>query len=176
MLLVLYTNVYIGCMVGTSSDSLLFLISFFWLNRVDDARLPLSRIVPIPSNQLNLYRIVIILRFIILCFFFQYRITHPVPDAYGLWLTSVICEIWFALSWLLDQFPKWHPINRETYIDRLALRFIIFLLCWCNLELLYLFSFSKTLNVMCYLMQVHYNFLLLSALVVSSIKLSQVTK
>ncbi|KQK07271.1 probable cellulose synthase A catalytic subunit 1 [UDP-forming] [Brachypodium distachyon] len=93
------------------------------MQMVDDARLPLSRIVPIPANQLNLYRIVIILRLIILCFFFQYRVTHPVPDAYGLWLVSVICEIWFALSWLLDQFPKWYPINRETYLDRLALRY-----------------------------------------------------
>ncbi|VAI42760.1 unnamed protein product [Triticum turgidum subsp. durum] len=79
--------------------------------------------VPIPANQLNLYRIVIILRLIILCFFFQYRVSHPVRDAYGLWLVSVICEIWFALSWLLDQFPKWYPINRETYLDRLALRY-----------------------------------------------------
>ncbi|KAI7987795.1 putative cellulose synthase A catalytic subunit 1 [UDP-forming] [Camellia lanceoleosa] len=35
----------------------------------------------------------------------------------------VICEVWFALSWLLDQFPKWSPINRETYLDRLALRY-----------------------------------------------------
>ncbi|KAL5203409.1 hypothetical protein ABZP36_014361 [Zizania latifolia] len=93
------------------------------MQMVDDARLPLSRIVPIPSNQLNLYRIVIIFRLIILCFFFQYRVTHPVNDAYGLWLVSVICEIWFALSWLLDQFPKWYPINRETYLDRLALRY-----------------------------------------------------
>jgi len=90
--------------------------------RADDARLPLSRIVPISPNELNLYRIVIVLRLIILCFFFQYRITHPVNDAYGLWLVSVICEVWFALSWLLDQFPKWYPINRETYLDRLALR------------------------------------------------------
>lgn len=90
--------------------------------RADDARLPLSRIVPISPNELNLYRIVIVLRLIILCFFFQYRITHPVEDAYGLWLVSVICEVWFALSWLLDQFPKWYPINRETYLDRLALR------------------------------------------------------
>ncbi|VAI42738.1 unnamed protein product [Triticum turgidum subsp. durum] len=89
------------------------------MQMVDDARLPLSRIVPIPANQLNLYRIVIILRLIILCFFFQYRVSHPVRDAYGLWLVSVICEIWFALSWLLDQFPKWYPINRETYLDRL---------------------------------------------------------
>ncbi|KAJ3694203.1 hypothetical protein LUZ60_009683 [Juncus effusus] len=93
------------------------------MQMADDARQPMSRVVPLPSNQLTLYRVVIILRLIILCFFFQYRVTHPVKDAYGLWLTSVICEIWFALSWLLDQFPKWHPINRETYLDRLTLRF-----------------------------------------------------
>lgn len=47
----------------------------------------------------------------------------PAYDAYPLWLISVICEIWFALSWILDQFPKWFPINRETYLDRLSLRF-----------------------------------------------------
>ncbi|KAK4485996.1 hypothetical protein RD792_008651 [Penstemon davidsonii] len=50
-------------------------------------------------------------------------ILHPVPDAYGLWITSVICEIWFAVSWILDQFPKWYPIERETYLDRLSLRY-----------------------------------------------------
>jgi cellulose synthase A len=37
-------------------------------------------------------------------------------------LVSVICEIWFAMSWILDQFPKWLPVNREAYLDRLALR------------------------------------------------------
>ncbi|MQM09348.1 hypothetical protein Taro_042214 [Colocasia esculenta] len=93
------------------------------LQIADDARQPLSRVVPIPSNQLNLYRVVIVLRLVILGFFFQYRTTHPVNDAYALWLISVICEIWFALSWLLDQFPKWYPINRETYLDRLAVRY-----------------------------------------------------
>ncbi|XP_050890267.1 cellulose synthase A catalytic subunit 1 [UDP-forming]-like [Lathyrus oleraceus] len=43
--------------------------------------------------------------------------------AYPLWLTSAICEIWFALSGILDQFPKWSPINREIYLDRLAIRY-----------------------------------------------------
>ncbi|KAL5980187.1 putative cellulose synthase A catalytic subunit 5 [UDP-forming] [Asimina triloba] len=52
-----------------------------------------------------------------------YRLTHPVNDAYGLWLVSVICELWFAVSWILDQFPKWLPIDRETYLDRLSLRY-----------------------------------------------------
>ena len=92
--------------------------------RADDARQPLNRVVPISSSHLTPYRVVIILRLIILGFFLQYRVTHPVNDAYPLWLTSVICEIWFALSWLLDQFPKWSPINRETYLDRLALRLV----------------------------------------------------
>lgn len=88
-------------------------------------RQPMSRVVPIPSSHLTPYRVVIILRLIILAFFLQFRITHPVKDAYPLWLTSVICEIWFALSWILDQFPKWYPINRETYLDRLALRLVL---------------------------------------------------
>nr|VDD40801.1 unnamed protein product [Brassica oleracea] len=93
------------------------------LQMADDTRLPMSRIVPIPPSHLTPYRVVIILRLIILGFFLQYRTTHPVKDAYPLWLTSVICEIWFAFSWLLDQFPKWYPINRETYLDRLAIRY-----------------------------------------------------
>ncbi|CAN4076742.1 unnamed protein product [Withania somnifera] len=92
------------------------------LQMADDARQPMSRVVPIPSSHLTPYRVVIILRLIILGFFLQYRLTHPVNDAYPLWLVSVICEVWFALSWLLDQFPKWSPVNRETYLDRLALR------------------------------------------------------
>ncbi|KAA3473997.1 cellulose synthase A catalytic subunit 1 [UDP-forming]-like [Gossypium australe] len=78
------------------------------LQMADDAPQPLSRVVPISSSHLTPYRVVIILRLIILGFFLQYRATHPVKDAYPLWLTS---------------FPKWYPINRETYLDRLALRY-----------------------------------------------------
>ncbi|WVZ60970.1 hypothetical protein U9M48_010916 [Paspalum notatum var. saurae] len=89
----------------------------------DETRQPLSRKVPIPSSRINPYRMVIVIRLIVLCIFLHYRITNPVRNAYPLWLLSVICEIWFALSWILDQFPKWSPINRETYLDRLALRY-----------------------------------------------------
>ncbi|TQE00679.1 hypothetical protein C1H46_013728 [Malus baccata] len=93
------------------------------LPMMDEGRQPLSRKLPIPSSKINPYRMIIILRLIILGLFFHYRILHPVNNAYGLWLTSVICEIWFAISWILDQFPKWHPIKRETYLDRLSLRY-----------------------------------------------------
>ncbi|KAH0887782.1 hypothetical protein HID58_050211 [Brassica napus] len=89
----------------------------------DEARQPLSRKVSIPSSRINPYRMVIMLRLVILCLFLHYRITNPVPNAFTLWLISVICEIWFAFSWILDQFPKWFPVNRETYLDRLALRY-----------------------------------------------------
>lgn len=64
----------------------------------------------------------IVIRLVVLAFFFRYRILNPVNDAYGMWVNSVVCEIWFAISWILDQFPKWLPINRETYLDRLSLR------------------------------------------------------
>ncbi|KAK3017914.1 hypothetical protein RJ639_002790 [Escallonia herrerae] len=88
-----------------------------------DIMQPLSRVVPIPKSQITPYRIVIIIRLIILGLFFHYRVTNPVESSYGLWLTSVICEIWFAISWVLDQFPKWSPINRDTYIDALSARY-----------------------------------------------------
>lgn len=93
------------------------------MHRSPDAGEPLSATIPIPPNMLTPYRIVIIMRLIILGLFFHYRVTNPVDSAFGLWLTSIICEIWFAVSWVLDQFPKWYPVNRETYIDRLSLRY-----------------------------------------------------
>ncbi|XVF39060.1 hypothetical protein PTKIN_Ptkin01aG0005500 [Pterospermum kingtungense] len=93
------------------------------LPMMDEGRQPLSRKLPIPSSKINPYRMIILLRLVILGLFFHYRITHPVHDAFVLWLISVICEIWFAVSWILDQFPKWYPIERETYLDRLSLRY-----------------------------------------------------
>ncbi|XP_021722190.1 cellulose synthase A catalytic subunit 4 [UDP-forming]-like [Chenopodium quinoa] len=90
---------------------------------IAEARQPLWRKVPISSSKINPYRIIIIMRLVILAFFLRFRILTPAEDAYPLWLISVICETWFAFSWILDQFPKWFPINRETYLDRLTLRF-----------------------------------------------------
>ncbi|KAM0021064.1 putative cellulose synthase (UDP-forming) chromatin regulator PHD family [Helianthus debilis subsp. tardiflorus] len=90
---------------------------------LDEARQPLSRKVPIASSKINPYRMVIVARLFILAIFLRYRLMNPVQDGFGLWLTSVICEIWFAFSWILDQFPKWFPIDRETYLDRLSLRY-----------------------------------------------------
>ncbi|XP_028807306.1 probable cellulose synthase A catalytic subunit 6 [UDP-forming] isoform X2 [Neltuma alba] len=90
---------------------------------MDEARQALSRKMAIPSSKINPCRIMIIIRVVILGFFFHYRLTHPVDNAFALWLVAVICELWFAISWILDQFPKWFPVQRETYLDRLSLRY-----------------------------------------------------
>ncbi|XP_017414671.1 cellulose synthase A catalytic subunit 8 [UDP-forming] [Vigna angularis] len=87
------------------------------------AAAPLSVIIPMSKSKIAPYRTVIIMRLIILGLFFHYRVTNPVDSAFPLWLTSIICEIWFAFSWVLDQFPKWCPVNRQTFIDNLSARF-----------------------------------------------------
>ncbi|KAI4338979.1 hypothetical protein MLD38_023975 [Melastoma candidum] len=88
-----------------------------------EARQPLWRKIPVSSSKISPYRMVIVLRLFVLVFFLRFRVTTPAMDAYPLWLISVMCEIWFAFSWILDQFPKWNPVNRETYLDRLSIRF-----------------------------------------------------
>ncbi|XP_073104613.1 probable cellulose synthase A catalytic subunit 8 [UDP-forming] isoform X2 [Elaeis guineensis] len=93
------------------------------LERDEELRQPLSRKVSIPSSKINPYRVVMIFQIVALAFFFRYRLVNPVHNAYGLWLTSIICESWFALSWILNQLPKWQPITRITYPERLCLRY-----------------------------------------------------
>ncbi|KAI3981854.1 hypothetical protein MKX01_017271 [Papaver californicum] len=93
------------------------------LPKMDEGRQPLSRKLSIPSSKINPYRLIILFRIVVLGVFFHYRLLHPVHEAFWLWLASVICEIWFGVSWILDQFPKWCPIERETYLDRLSLRY-----------------------------------------------------
>ena len=36
---------------------------------------------------------------------------------------SIVCEIWFAFSWILDQFPKFCPISRATDLEVLKEKF-----------------------------------------------------
>ncbi|GAQ88788.1 Cellulose synthase family protein [Klebsormidium nitens] len=93
------------------------------LPSVDDTKRPLSRKVPVAPGLINPYRFVVLLRLGVMGVFLRWRCLNPNPDAYPLWLASVICEIWFGVSWLLDQIPKWSPIDRETYLQRLALKF-----------------------------------------------------
>lgn len=56
-------------------------------------------------------------------FFLHWRITNPNTDAVWLWFMSVVCELWFAFSWILDQVPKICPVNRSTDLEVLREKF-----------------------------------------------------
>lgn len=93
------------------------------LETMDRPWKPLSRKLPIAAAIISPYRLLILVRLVALAFFLEWRIKHPNENAVWLWLTSVICEIWFAFSWILDQIPKLCPINRVTDLQVLHDKF-----------------------------------------------------
>ncbi|XP_022989294.1 cellulose synthase-like protein D4 [Cucurbita maxima] len=84
---------------------------------------PLSRTFPIPASIISPYRLLILVRLVVLAFFLHWRVQHPNEDAIWLWLMSIVCEIWFAFSWILDQIPKLCPVNRATDLQVLYDKF-----------------------------------------------------
>ncbi|KAE8670989.1 Cellulose synthase-like protein D2 [Hibiscus syriacus] len=84
---------------------------------------PLTRKLKIPAAILSPYRLLIFIRVVVLALFLEWRVTNPNKDAIWLWGMSVVCEIWFAFSWLLDQLPKLCPINRATDLNVLKEKF-----------------------------------------------------
>ncbi|KAL8544958.1 hypothetical protein ACS0TY_005241 [Phlomoides rotata] len=84
---------------------------------------PLTRKVGISAAIISPYRLLMVIRLGVLGCFLTWRITHPNHEAIWLWLMSVICEIWFAFSWLLDQLPKLCPVRRVTDLSVLKERF-----------------------------------------------------
>ncbi|KAG9148716.1 hypothetical protein Leryth_013401, partial [Lithospermum erythrorhizon] len=53
---------------------------------------------------------VIVIRLVVLAFFLTVQILILCSAiSYG---CGFICEIWFAFSWILDQFPKWFLVVR----------------------------------------------------------------
>ncbi|KAG8369714.1 hypothetical protein BUALT_Bualt14G0042600 [Buddleja alternifolia] len=84
---------------------------------------PLTRKVKVPAGILSPYRVLIVFRMIALIFFLQWRIRNPNEDAMWLWGLSIVCEIWFTLSWLLDILPKFNPINRAADLAALKEKF-----------------------------------------------------
>ncbi|CAI0380351.1 unnamed protein product [Linum tenue] len=84
---------------------------------------PLSRKVKVPPGTLSPYRLLIVIRLVVLFFFLGWRLQNPNREAMWLWGVSVVCELWFAFSWLLDILPKFNPINRATDLAALKDKF-----------------------------------------------------
>ncbi|KAL0547533.1 hypothetical protein IC582_017471 [Cucumis melo] len=77
-----------------------------------------------PRTVLGLaQRLLSIIRILILGFYLTWRVRHPNHESMWLWRISNTCELWFALSWLLEQLPRLFLINRTTDISALKDRF-----------------------------------------------------
>nr|CAB3495138.1 unnamed protein product [Digitaria exilis] len=84
---------------------------------------PLTRKLRIPAAVISPYRLLVLIRLVALAFFLMWRIKHQNQDAIWLWGMSIVCELWFAFSWVLDQLPKLCPINRATDLSVLKEKF-----------------------------------------------------
>uniref|UniRef100_A0A5B7B9I2 Putative cellulose synthase-like protein D1 n=1 Tax=Davidia involucrata TaxID=16924 RepID=A0A5B7B9I2_DAVIN len=84
---------------------------------------PLTRKVKIPAAIISPYRLLVVIRLVVLFFFLGWRIRNPNPEAMWLWGISIVCEIWFGFSWILDILPKLNPINRATDLAALKEKF-----------------------------------------------------
>ncbi|KAF8675508.1 hypothetical protein HU200_047683 [Digitaria exilis] len=84
---------------------------------------PLTRKIPMPTSIISPYRIFIVIRMFVLLFYLTWRIQNPNMEALWLWGMSIVCELWFAFSWLLDMLPKVNPVNRSTDLAVLKEKF-----------------------------------------------------
>ncbi|EPS66341.1 hypothetical protein M569_08434 [Genlisea aurea] len=84
---------------------------------------PLTRKVHVSGGIISPYRVLIIFRMVALAMFLTWRVQNPNQDALWLWGMSIVCEIWFAFSWLLDVLPKFNPINRTADLAALKEKF-----------------------------------------------------
>ncbi|KAL8481166.1 hypothetical protein ACS0TY_027090 [Phlomoides rotata] len=90
---------------------------------IDKPWKPLTRKIHVPPGVISPYRVMIVIRMVVLGFFLAWRIQNPNRDAMWLWGLSIVCEIWFAFSWLLDILPKFNPINRAADLAALKDKF-----------------------------------------------------
>ncbi|CAL5072217.1 unnamed protein product [Urochloa decumbens] len=78
----------------------------------DSSRPLLFRTMKVKGSILHPYRFVILLRLIAVIAFFIWRIQHKNRDGVWLWTMSMVGDVWFGFSWVLNQLPKLNPIKR----------------------------------------------------------------
>ncbi|KAL6657842.1 hypothetical protein ACP70R_005622 [Stipagrostis hirtigluma subsp. patula] len=85
----------------------------------DSSRPLLFRTMKVKGSILHPYRFLILLRLISIIAFFVWRIEHKNHDGVWLWTMSMVADVWFGFSWLLNQLPKLNPIKRVPDIAAL---------------------------------------------------------
>ncbi|KAK3125327.1 hypothetical protein QOZ80_7BG0603390 [Eleusine coracana subsp. coracana] len=78
----------------------------------NSSRAVLFRTMKVKGSILHPYRFLILVRLIAIVAFFTWRIKHKNQDGVWLWYMSMVGDVWFGFSWLLNQLPKLNPIKR----------------------------------------------------------------
>ncbi|KAK1697740.1 hypothetical protein QYE76_014437 [Lolium multiflorum] len=86
----------------------------------EDGRPLLFRTYKVKGALLHTYRALIFIRLIAVLLFFGWRIKHNNSDIMWFWTMSVVGDVWFGFSWLLNQLPKYNPV--KTIPDIAALK------------------------------------------------------
>ncbi|KAL6657843.1 hypothetical protein ACP70R_005623 [Stipagrostis hirtigluma subsp. patula] len=90
----------------------------------EDGRRPLLfRTFKVEAILLLPYRLLTLIRLVAIILFFIWRIRHPYADAMWLWWISMVGDLWFGLSWLLNQVAKLNPIKRVPDLALLKQQF-----------------------------------------------------
>uniref|UniRef100_A0A0D9X063 Glycosyltransferase 2-like domain-containing protein n=1 Tax=Leersia perrieri TaxID=77586 RepID=A0A0D9X063_9ORYZ len=84
----------------------------------DGGRPMLYRTYKVKGRILHPYRFFILLRLIAIVAFFLWRIRHK--NSGWLWTMSMAGDVWFGVSWLLNQLPRMNPIKRVPDLAALA--------------------------------------------------------
>jgi mixed-linked glucan synthase len=75
-----------------------------------------SFLCPYRCSHVGVYplctRFLILVRLIAIIAFFVWRIKHKNHDGVWLWVMSMVADVWFGFSWLLNQLPKLNLIKR----------------------------------------------------------------
>ncbi|KGN52837.2 cellulose synthase-like protein D5 [Cucumis sativus] len=92
-------------------------------SEVKKTRRPLAWKLSVSPTILISYRLLTIIRLLLLGFYLTWTLTHPNHESMWLWRISITCELWFAFSWLLEQLPRLYFVNRGTDVSALKDRF-----------------------------------------------------
>ncbi|GMJ10430.1 cellulose synthase like E1 [Hibiscus trionum] len=74
----------------------------------------------------TLYRVLAASVFLATCLIWAYRVSHAPSqgeDGRLVWLGLLAAELWFGFYWFLTQAHRWNLVFRQTFKDRLSLRY-----------------------------------------------------
>uniref|UniRef100_A0ACD5ZBA2 Uncharacterized protein n=1 Tax=Avena sativa TaxID=4498 RepID=A0ACD5ZBA2_AVESA len=69
----------------------------------------LYRTFRVKGFLINLYRLLTLVRVMVVILFFTWRMEHRDSDSMWLWWISVVGDLWFGVTWLMNQVTKLKP-------------------------------------------------------------------